>query len=147
VAEIAAIGVFYSWLGLAMSGPLVLLVHRPAIPSGEVEGDAGGRGDAVATHGNRTWAEMAWLIIGSYWIVLTVLVVPVRLHRSPLHDAALLGLFPIAAALVLRFLHRSPRRARGNRDAPAWTHRVAVGLMLTWPLAWVALILLGKSLL
>ena len=33
------------------------------------------------------------------------------------------------------------------QDAPAWTHRAAVGLLLTWPFAWVALILLGKSLL
>jgi chromate transport protein ChrA len=90
---------------------------------------------------------MAWLIIGFYWIVLTVLVVPVRLHRSPLHDAAMLGLFPVAAALVLRFLDRGSRRAQAGRDAPTWTHRVAVGLLLTWPLAWAALILLGKSLL
>ena len=95
--------------------------------------------------GSRTWAELAWLIIGFYWIGLTVLVVPVRLHRSPLHDAALFGLFPIAAALVLRFLDRPSRRSRPNPEAPAWTHRAAVGLLLTWPLAWIALILLGKA--
>ena len=35
LAEIAAIGLVYLWLGLAMSGPLVLLVRRPAGPAVE----------------------------------------------------------------------------------------------------------------
>ena len=92
-------------------------------------------------------AELAWLIIGFYWIVLTVLVVPVRLQRSPLFDATWIGLIPVAAALVLRFLHRPSRRSPPERDSRHWTHHAAVGLLLTWPLAWIALILLGKSLL
>jgi hypothetical protein len=144
LAEIVVIGLFFTWLGLAMSGPLVLLVHRPAprLLGGDEPGEA-----ATAPAGTRTWAELAWLIIGFYWIGLTVLVVPVRLNRSPLQDAAMLSVFPIAAALVLRFFDRGSRRARANPETPAWTHRAAIGLLCTWPLAWFALILLGKNLL
>ena len=99
------------------------------------------------TAGTRTWAELAWLIIGFYWIGLTILVVPARMHRSPLHDTALIGLLPVAAALVLRILDRPSRRSRPTGDSPPWTHHAAVGLLVTWPPAWIALILLGKSLL
>src|SRR3954452_1343518 len=72
LAEIVVIGLFYSWLGLAMSGPLVLLVPNISVPPGGVKG---------AEVLPRTWAELAWLIIGCYWIGLTILVVPVRLNR------------------------------------------------------------------
>jgi len=164
LVEIAAIGLVYLWLGLAMSGPLVLLPRRPAAPVDAAQTGLGGEstrpgagkrarpGDPIVPKpamiaGSRTWAELAWLIIGFYWIGLTVLVVPVRLHRSPLHDSALIGLFPVAAALVLRILDRPSRRPRPNQEAPAWTHHAAIGLLLTWPPAWIALILLGKSLL
>jgi hypothetical protein len=128
-AEIAAIASVYVWLGLAMSGPVVLLVRRSPAPHA------------------RSWAEVAWLIIGFYWVGLTVLVVPVRLHRSPLHDSTLIGLLPIAAAGVLRLFDQRTRRPSAVPAARAWTHHAAVALLWTWPLAWVALILLGKSLL
>ena len=164
LVEIAAIGLVYLWLGLAMSGPLVLLVRRSGAPEAaaqtEPKAESTRPGAAKRTRpqepivpkpamiqGSRTWAELAWLIIGFYWIGLTVLVVPVRLHRSPLHDSALIGLFPVAAALVLRILDRPSRRSRPNQEAPAWTHHAAIALLLTWPPAWIALILLGKSLL
>jgi hypothetical protein len=150
IPEILVIALFYAWLGLAMSGPLVLLARRPTPPTRDP--DAG-----PEAAGSRTWAELAWLIIGFYWNGMTVLVVPVRLRRSPLHDAAILGLFPIIAALFLKFAHGPTGRGRSRRgpasapvrDLPApaeWTHTAAVGLILTWPLAWVALILLGKNL-
>jgi hypothetical protein len=175
-AEAVILVLFYCWLGLAMGGPLVLLVRRPAGPTDGDDGDAedpdsvpvpgppggtsgrgprsgdrsrrGRGGTSGAPGGAHTWAELAWLIIGFYWIALTVLVVPVRLKRSLLPDTALVGLFPIAAALVLQRLDRGRHGRRpAPGDAPAWTHRAAVGLLLTWPIAWVALILLGKSLL
>src|SRR5438105_3090990 len=60
------LGLVYLWLGLAMSGPLVLVHHHRAHP-----------GDP-ASAAPRTWAETAWLMIGSYWIGLTILAVPVR---------------------------------------------------------------------
>jgi hypothetical protein len=136
--HVVAIGITYAWLGLAMSGPVVLAIHRRAAaraPEAVADADAG-------ASPSRTWAELAWLIIGFYWIGLTILVVPIRLAQAPLRDATVLGVFPILAALVLRFIGPVPRAAQ-----PGWTHRTAIGLLLTWPVAWVALILLGKTLL
>ncbi|MDR3635237.1 MAG: hypothetical protein P4L84_15640 [Isosphaeraceae bacterium] len=125
------IGLIYLWLGMAMSGPLVLARRRRT----------------VARQGLYTWAELAWLIIGFYWIGMTILIVPIRLRHAHLIDAGLLGVFPFLAALGLRLL--SPRRQdqaaeTGRRN---WTHAAAVVLLATWPIAWVALILLGKTLL
>jgi hypothetical protein len=55
-AVFVVLGLAYLWLGLAMSGPLVLAVRR--------------RGDRVDPAVNPpealTWAEMAWSIIGFY---------------------------------------------------------------------------------
>jgi hypothetical protein len=115
----------FAWLGLAMGGPLVLLVDRRA--------DAGAHGRP-----RYSWAESAWLLIGGYWLAMVILVVPRRLPVSPL-----LGLFPIAAALALRLFRR--RRPPPPRDAPpTWTHRAALGLLVTWPFAWADMILLSR---
>ena len=116
------LGLAYVWLGLAMGGPLVLWIDRRAEP-----------GPA-----RYTWAELSWLLIGGYWLALTLLVVPVRMRVTPLF-----GVFPIVAALALRVFVR-PRPAPAT-DAAAWTHRVGVGLVLTWPVAWAALILLSQG--
>ena len=64
-------------------------------------------------------------------------------------DSALLGVFPVLAALVLRYVgpRRSWARARPVQGGPTWTHRAGVALLLTWPFAWVGLILLGKTVL
>jgi hypothetical protein len=144
LVEIGAIGLVYVWLGLAMSGPVVLLIRRP-VPAAGADDSHGRSPDGEA----RSWAELAWLIIGFYWLVLTILVVPVRLNRSPLHDATWIGLFPVAAALLLRFLDRPARRSSSPHEVEhhRWTHHAAVGLLVTWPVAWIALILLSKSLL
>jgi hypothetical protein len=144
--EVVAISLVYLWLGLAMSGPVVLLIRRKDPEARDDEPEPRGQRPGPGPDA-RSWAELAWLIIGFYWIVLTVLVVPVRLHRSPLHDATWIGLLPVAAALVLRFLDRPARRSQPDRSALPWTHHAAALLLLTWPLAWIALILLGKSLL
>ena len=89
------------------------------------------------------------MIIGFYWLGMTVLVVPVRLPGTRLVDAGFLGVFPILAALVLRFF--SPRRVRppggSAEEGHSWTHSTAVALIATWPIAWAALVLLGKTLL
>jgi len=132
---VTVIGLVYLWLGLAMSGPVVLLIRRPSSPDPD---------DGEPTAEPRTWAEMAWLIIGFYWIGLTVLVVPVRLNGTRLLDSAVLGVFPILAALGLRVF--GPRRAVTQGDPDAWTHRTGIALLLTWPFAWVGLVVLGKSL-
>lgn len=61
--------------------------------------------------------------------------------QAPVHDAAVLGDSPILAALGLRLVGPVPRAAY-----PGWTHRAAIGVLLTWPIAWIAPILLGKAL-
>lgn len=134
VPAMFVLGLAFLWLGLAMSGPVVLLAHRRVEPDSE---------DSPVPE-PRTWAELAWLIIGFYWIGLTVLVVPVRMHNTRVLDSAFLGVFPFLAALGLRlFRPRLPATKKGDRD---WTHRAAVTLLVTWPFTWVALILLGKNL-
>lgn len=129
IAIVAAL--IYLWLGMAMSGPLVLARRRRS------------EGRPVAY----TWAELAWLVIGFYWIGMMILIVPTRLHDTHLLDAGILGVFPFLAALVLRFL--SPRRKGPTEETAVvtWTHHAAIVLLATWPVAWLALILLGKTLL
>jgi hypothetical protein len=121
---VVVLGLVYLWLGLAMSGPLILAVRR-----------RGSRDEPAADPQSLSWAEMAWSIIGFYWIGLTVLVVPVRLAHTRLLDTALLGVFPILAALGLRLF--GPKRGmtpgtrtgldppRGDRPAPLLAARLA----------------------
>jgi hypothetical protein len=139
---VMVIGLVYAWLGMAMSGPVVLLIRRPS-RNGR-EGSNTLEPDDEEAAAPRTWAELAWLIIGFYWIGLTILVVPVRLRGTRFLDSAVLGVFPVLAALGLRFF--GPRRALPPGDTSAWTHRAGVALLLSWPFAWVGLIVLGKSL-
>ncbi|MEW4567235.1 hypothetical protein AB1L88_05150 [Tautonia sp. JC769] len=118
------VGLLHLWLGLAMAGPVLLLIDR--------------RGLNDATR-QLSWAQLAWLLIGSYWLALTALVVPTRMSVHPL-----LGVLPIGAALLLRGI--GPKSSQASLRAQNWTDQVAVILMATWPLAWIALILLGKTL-
>ncbi|WP_406700635.1 hypothetical protein V5E97_17705 [Singulisphaera sp. Ch08] len=131
---LCVLGIVFLWLGMAMSGPIVMLGHRR--PSRDPE-------DSDAPE-PRTWAELAWLIIGFYWIGLTILVVPVRLHQTRVLDSAVLGVFPVLAAVGLRVFRPSSISSPTGRRY--WTHDAAIGLLVTWPFAWVALIILGKSL-
>ena len=127
----SAIFILFAWLGFAMSGPIVLLTVRQSDPPDS------------ASH--RSWAELAWLIIGFYWIALTMLVVPLRTPTHRLRDSAVLGIFPIIAAICLRLV--GPRVTGRPTGSPSWTHTAAIGLLLTWPIVWIVLILLGKSIL
>src|SRR5262249_32251023 len=114
-------------------------IRRPSPPPGDPAPDD------EAPPPPRTWAELAWLIIGFYWIGLTGLVVPARMRGSRLLDSAVLRIVPVIASLVLRFF--GPRRAAPPGDTSAWTHRAGVALLLAWPFAWVGLIVLGQSVL
>ena len=137
---LCAVG-FYAWLGLAMSGPLILLRHtyaRPVAP-------AGTRPSPSATSTARTWAEMAWLVIGVYWIIMGVFILPIRLQSFRSSDTILFGLVPLAAGLVLRLF--GPHIRPPGRDDVPWTHQMAVGLLVTWPLAWVCLIMMAEAML
>ncbi len=128
----------YVWLGLAMSGPIILL-RGGARTDHSSEGQQ--RRGPIASC---SWAESAWILIGTYWIVLGLFVIPAHLRNFQLKDAVLFGAVPILVALLLRFLGPSPSAARTG--STSWTHRAAVLLLATWPIAWVCLILLGKSL-
>jgi hypothetical protein len=119
-----ALGILYLWLGLAMAGPIVLLLDRRA------EGGV----DAPERY---SWAERAWILIGVYWVGMTILVVPTRMPST-----SLLGVFPVVAGLVLRIFGR-PAPSSG----PTWTHHTALVLLLTWPVAWADLVLLFHTLL
>jgi hypothetical protein len=130
---------FYVWLGLAMSGPLLLLRRNRPTLSDEGEADPVVSGQFRAS--GRTWAEMAWLLIGVYWIVLGVFVLPVRLHSFRFSDTVLFGLVPLLAGLVFRLF--GPRAGEHGSTSAPWTHQLAVALLATWPIAWLCLIVVG----
>jgi hypothetical protein len=128
----------YLWLGLALSGPIILLRRGSGPRPPEPVATPG------APHaGSRTWAEWAWLFIGIYWIILGLFVLPARLHAFRFGDALLFGLVPILVAWVLR---QVGHRARSERSTSIWTHSAAVGLLATWPIAWACMIILGRRL-
>jgi hypothetical protein len=134
---VAGIGL-YLWLGMAMSGPVTLLRHRPR-PSESSEPGVGFTPSAPYT-----WAELAWLLIGTYWIVIELFVIRSRLPEFALGDMVLFGLAPFAIALVLRVfgLRSNSKQAITH----AWTHKAGVAVLITWPIAWISLIVLGQSL-
>ncbi|WZO96257.1 hypothetical protein EP7_003246 [Isosphaeraceae bacterium EP7] len=132
----AAIGLEYLWLGLAMSGPIVMAANRRKPPD-DIDDDE----TPDSERPRATWAENAWILVGVYWICLTILVVPARLRTTRVSDVAFLGVFPILASIALGWLSRKEQPPEYN-----WTHKTAVWLILTWPAAWVVLILLGKVL-
>lgn len=129
--------ILYLWLGLALSGPVLLLRRRTP------DQTVGEPGTALPppTVGTHTWAEWAWLFVGIYWIVLGLFVIPARLHEFRWSDVLLFGLVPILVALVLRLM--GPR-APGERSTSIWTHFAGVGLLATWPVAWACIIILGR---
>jgi len=128
----------YLWLGLAISGPIILLrpCQRRSVglePRRE-----------LATPRSRTGAELAWLLIGVYWIVLGLFVIPSRLHEFKLGDMVLFGLIPIVVAVGFRLF--GPKAPSEHQTQHGWTHRAAIVLLVTWPIAWICLILLGRAL-
>ena len=137
VMGVAGIGL-YLWLGMAMSGPITLLRRRSRATSSV---DLGQGYDRAPSY---SWAELAWLLIGSYWIVLGLFVIRARMPDFRLGDMVLFGLVPFAVALALRVF--GPRTTSEHDATHAWTHRVAVLLVVTWPIAWISLIVLGKTL-
>jgi hypothetical protein len=134
---VAGIGL-YLWLGLAMSGPIILLRRSPRGMASSEPARPGVPG------ASRTWAELAWLLIGMYWIGLGVFVLPARLHEFRLGDTLLFGLVPIVVAFGLRLY--GPKPSPGGDERFAWTHTAAITLLATWPLAWICLIILGTTL-
>ena len=138
---VSAIGL-YLWLGLAMSGPIILLRHRPEAdrrPDRDPPDPA-----AFASSTSRTWAELAWLFIGIYWIILGLFVIPSRLHEFQLADTIFFGLVPAVVPVAFRLFVPQPTPRLGVNSR--WTHLAAVCVLATWPIVWVCLILLGRML-
>jgi hypothetical protein len=153
----------FLWLGLAMSGPILLLLDRRGsslekskdkprrrprpgrlISAPEPVNEPVGRGPARFKNqepARYTKAELAWMVIGGYWIALTMFVVPALSVDTPW---ALVGLLQIVAALGLWLV--VPRRPTPAEIANAWTHTAASTLLWTWPVAWICLIVLSRSL-
>lgn len=146
---VALLLLIYLWLGLCMSGPVVLLLERRERPSSS-RPDAGdarrpppgraaeGRGIAGVLASRYTRFERAWMSIGGYWIGATTFLLPGLMHDMPLllllvlQVAALAGLWAIV-----------PRRRPPALAEKAWTHRLAGVLLITWPLVWAASIYLA----
>jgi hypothetical protein len=154
----AALGLEFLWLGLAMSGPIILLLDRrgpsttrdrtrkPARPGRLISArepvePAVGRKPMVdpdAESSRYTRAELAWLLIGGYWISFTFFVVSARSLDTPWALACLLQFVAALGLLVV-----VPRRA-GTGSLP-WTHYAALSLLYSWPIAWIFLIVLSGS--
>jgi hypothetical protein len=135
VLAIAGIG-FYIWLGMALSGPVALL-RRPLRPN-----DAMDSGRHAGLPPGYTRAELAWLLIGMYWITLGLFALRARLPDFRLTDVFLFGLIPFVVPLALRVFGL---RSRVPLEAtPTWTHSAAVIVLVTWPLAWLLLIVMGS---
>jgi hypothetical protein len=138
----------YLWLGMAMSGPIIFLRRRLSGPRHEATETASEnaveqplpRRDGPGHRSGTTWAERAWLLIGAYWIVLGIFIIPARLHEFKLGDVILFGLAPVVVAIGLRVLGPS---GRGPDPIRSWTHTTGIALLVTWPLAWICLIVLG----
>jgi hypothetical protein len=84
------------------------------------------------------------MLIGIYWIVVSIIVIPARLRDFKLGDMILFGLVPLAVALAMRLLGPKPKERLDSERA--WTHAVGVTVLLTWPIAWCCLIVLGRAL-
>jgi hypothetical protein len=124
----------YLWLGLALSGPMILIRrgvgrHRSTPETSPAD--------------SLTWAEWAWLFVGFYWIILGLFVIPSRLHDFQARDVVFFGLVPILVAIGLR---QFGSKAAPERSTMIWTHPAAVGLLATWPVAWACIIILGRRL-
>jgi hypothetical protein len=128
----------YLWLGLAMSGPIILLRRRPR------SSDLHDPRHEPTPPALRTWAELAWLLIGIYWIVLELIVIPARSHEFKPGDMFLFCLIPIWVGLGFGVF--GANRAMERQKTRAWTHRAGVALVATWPLAWICLIVLFQTL-
>jgi hypothetical protein len=132
--ELIALVLLYVWLGLVMSGPLILLLDRrgPAAPS-----------PIPTTHPPSRYSgeELAWLGIGVYFIALTLLIVPVQHRKTPWFLILVVQVI-VAVILFVWLMVDRQKRAKNPPSRPRWTRRAASAILLTWPVAWILLVLL-----
>ena len=141
----------YAWFGLAMSGPIVLLLDRRSLPKPKptrrVPRKLRRVSDSEALFQTPepippppfTRSEQAWIMIGAYCTIMTLVLVPARLGETPLGIVAVLQLL---SGFVLFFLDR---RRQENDVQTCWTHSAARIVLIGWPFAWMGLILLLKT--
>jgi hypothetical protein len=128
-------GLIYLWLGLAMSGPVILTFDR-------WRRNAGPASEHHKSPVRHTRAELCWLLIGGYWLMLAACLISVRIPGT---TAPLFFFVPGLAVLMLG-LASVMRSAPRVTSARAWTHRAAVVLLATWPLVWGFTIVLSSRL-
>ncbi len=148
-----AAAVSFAWLGLAMSGPLIL------IKRGGARSSAHGRS---ALRARLTRMEKAWCAIGLYWIGLGLAAILVVRRGAIQLDiffwvTMLPVLLPFAAwqprvnrepivGLADEILDEDPNLSRQRAlqaEAGRWTQPAAIALVATWPVAWACMIGLG----
>jgi hypothetical protein len=134
---------FYLWLGLAMSGPLLLLRHGSRTARDRATPSRSGTN--LNAEPGRSWAELSWLLIGVYWIVMGVFVLPIRIQNFRFGDTILFGLVPVLGGITFRLF--GPKNKTAGGISTSWTHQAAIALLATWPIAWLCLIVIGQSLL
>ncbi len=115
---------FYGWLGLAMSGPFVLLRRTNDVDKVRREVSRPPKRARIGQPlelrpeppPRYSRAESAWLLIGGYWIAAAVLVLPTRI---PSRSAPILGLLPFVAVGILWPWGLAERsRGRASRSGP-----------------------------
>lgn len=138
---LAAAVFLYVWMGLAMSGPVLLARRRPEAAESPPAPDRPRPSRTAAARRTHTWAELIWLFVGIYWTALGLFILAVRMPSFRTSDAMLFGLLPLTAVLA-RAIDLKHRGAAGLEWS--WTHVVAIGLLWTWPVAWGCLFAVGS---
>jgi hypothetical protein len=117
--------VVLAWLGLALSGPFVLLLDRRGRRAG-------------------AWSrpESAWGLIGAYGLAVVVAGPFVLPPGVAGRAVPVLGLLPVLGGLVAWLI--APASPGASRE-PSWTDRAARLVLVAWPVAWLALIVLAAS--
>jgi hypothetical protein len=136
----------YLWLGLCMSGPVLLLLERrPRDGVGSVRRPSmrpppGREAEIIGPlpASRYTRAELAWMSVGAYWIGAAALLLPGRLGDSPLALLLVLELLSALGLWVVVPVRRTARPPHRN-----WPHRMAISLLVSWPLVWGGLIYLA----
>ena len=134
VGQAVALCVAFVWLGLAMSGPIILLLDRRGPPPPP---------EHPTTHPPSRYSreETAWMVIGGYFIALTLFVVPAR-NRTPPWPTIFLIQTLVGATFLVWVPFARKLQIPPEANPPRWTRRGGLAMLIAWPLAWIALLLL-----